>query len=70
LDYLKANHATFPIVLDSSDAARQALMQYETLQGMSAVSMTCLIGRDGKVVEAWYGYEEGQTETALQKLGF
>ena len=43
-------------------------MQYETL-GMSAVPMTYLIGRDGKVVEAWYGYTEGQTESALKKLG-
>lgn len=69
MDYLKANHVTFPIVLDSSDAANRAMTQYETLGGMSAVPMTYLIGRDGKVVDSWYGYRKGQTEEALKKLG-
>ena len=69
MDYLKANHVTFPIVLDSSDAASRAMMQYETLGGMSAVPMTYLIGRDGKVVDSWYGYRKGQTEEALKKAG-
>jgi peroxiredoxin len=68
LDYLKENQVTFPMVLDSSAAADQALRQYETL-GMLAVPMTYLIGRDGKVVEAWYGYSEGQAESALKKVG-
>ena len=52
LDYLKQNQVTFPNVLDSSAAANRAMMEYETLRGMSAVPMTYLIGRDGKVVEA------------------
>jgi peroxiredoxin len=70
LDYLKQNQVTFPNVLDSSAAANRAMMEYETLRGMSAVPMTYLIGRDGKVVEAWYGYQQGQAENALKKLGF
>jgi peroxiredoxin len=45
-------------------------MQYETLGGMSAVPMTYLIDREGKVVEAWYDYRQGQAEKALKKLGF
>jgi peroxiredoxin len=45
------------------------MTQYETLGGMSAVPMTYLIGRDGKVVDSWYGYRKGQTEEALKKLG-
>ncbi len=61
---------TFPNVLDSSNAALQAMMQYETLGSMSAVPMTYVIGREGKVVEAWYGYEPDRTEKALKKLGF
>ncbi len=69
LEYLKANEVTFPNVLDSSDAASQAMREYETLAGMSAVPMTYLIGRDGKVVEAWYGYQVGRAEKALKKLG-
>jgi hypothetical protein len=44
------------------------MMEYETL-GMSGVPMSYLIGRDGKVVEAWYGYEDGRAEKALKKLG-
>ena len=70
LDYLKQNQVTFPNVLDASDAANRAMMQYETLGGMSAVPMTYLIGRDGKVVEAWYDYRTGRAEKALNKLGF
>lgn len=68
--YLKANKVTFPNVLDGSDAANRAMSQYETLGGMSAVPVTCLIDREGKVVEAWYDYRPGQADTALKKLGF
>ena len=46
-------------VLDSSDSACQAMSRVQTL-GMSAVPMTYLIGRDGKVVEAWYGYRRAE----------
>ena len=69
LDYLKANEVTFPNVLDTSEAAGGAVSQYETLGGMSAVPMTYVIGRDGKVVDAWYGYEQDRTQKALKKLG-
>ena len=61
---------TFPNVLDSSEAAGRALMHYETLGGMSAVPMTYILDREGKVVEAWYGYDPGRAEKALKKLGF
>ena len=69
LDYLKANEVTFPNILEASDAANRAVMQYETLGGMSAVPMTYVIGRDGKIVDAWYGYEAARTQQALKKLG-
>jgi peroxiredoxin len=69
LDYMKANDVTFPNILDASDAANKAVSRYETLGGMSAVPMTYVIGRDGKVVDAWYGYEEGRAQKALKKLG-
>ena len=70
MDYLKANKVTFPNVLDGSDAANRAMMQYETLGGMCAVPLTYLIDREGKVVEARYDYRPGQAEKALKKLGF
>lgn len=61
---------TFPNVLDSSETATRAMLQYETLEGITgAVPMTYIIGRDGKVVDAWYGYDAGATEKALAKLG-
>lgn len=68
LDYLAENKVTFPNILDSSMQANMAMMRYETL-GMSAVPMTYLIDREGKVVDAWYGYEEGRAEKAIKKLG-
>jgi peroxiredoxin len=60
---------TFPNILDTSEAANPAVAQYETLGGMTAVPMTYVIGRDGKVVDAWYGYEEDRSRKALKKLG-
>ncbi len=68
MDYLKANAVTFPNILDTSDAGNRAMFQYETL-GMSAVPMTYVINREGKVVDAWYGYEKDHTQRALKKLG-
>jgi peroxiredoxin len=68
LDYLKENKVTFPNVLDASDGANKALQQYETLSGMCAVPFTYLIDREGKVVEAWYGYEERQHEHGLRRV--
>jgi peroxiredoxin len=72
LDYVKENGMTFPNVLDTSDAAYKAMMQYETL-GMSAVPMTYVIDREGKVVMAWYGFDKDEAEKAskefLKKLG-
>lgn len=69
LAYLKENQVTFPNVLDTSEAANGAMRQYETLGGMSAVPMTYLIDREGKVVAAWYGFQKGGAEQALKKLG-
>ena len=60
---------TFPNILDASDAANRAVSQYETLGGMSAVPMTYVIGRDGKVVDAWYGYEEARAAESAQETG-
>jgi peroxiredoxin len=69
LEYLKENQVTFPIILDTTSKAGQVMAQYETLGGMSAVPITYLIDRTGKVVEAWYGYQDGRAEKALRKLG-
>ncbi len=68
-EYLKENKVTFPNALDSSEAAGRAMAQYETLSGMSAVPYTYVVGRDGKVVEAWYGYRQGDSAKLLKELG-
>jgi peroxiredoxin len=69
LDYLKSNEVTFPNILDTSGEAGKAILEYETLGGMSAVPMTYVIDRDGKVADAWYGYEASRAQQALKKLG-
>jgi glutathione peroxidase-family protein len=68
LDFMRENSATFPSVLDSSDAAvKIGFMSYQ----MNGVPLNYIIDREGKIVEAWYGYEEGhkQALTALEKAG-
>lgn len=69
LEYLKANGVTFPNILDASITANQAMSRYETLGGMSAVPLTYVIDREGKVVEAWYDFDSKRAEKALQNLG-
>jgi peroxiredoxin len=70
LEYLKANRVTFPNVLDTSEAAWRAVTQYETLRGMSAVPMTYVIDREGKVAAAWYDFDKAEAAKVLKKLGF
>jgi peroxiredoxin len=67
--YLKSNKMTFPIILDTTPRSWAVHEAYETLGGMTAVPLTYLIGRDGKVVAAWYGYEKGRAEEEVKKLG-
>lgn len=69
LDYLKANHVTFPIILDASPAARRAIAQYETIADLGADPMTYVIGRDGKILDARFGYDSNRTQAAVKKLG-
>jgi len=68
MDFLKDNSATFPNILDTSKAAAKAAFEdYK----MSGVPLNYIIDRQGKIVDAWYGYEEGHKRAmeALQKAG-
>ncbi|UCE48912.1 MAG: TlpA family protein disulfide reductase [Phycisphaerales bacterium] len=68
LDFMRANGATFPNVLDNSyKAVKLMLDDYRS----SGVPLNYIIDRQGRVVEAWYGYEEGheQAIAALKKAG-
>jgi hypothetical protein len=31
--------------------------------------MTYVIGRDGKIVDGWFGYDSDRAKAAVQKLG-
>ena len=68
MDFMRENSATFPNILDSSDAAVK--MTFESYRS-SGVPLNHIIDREGKVVEAWYGYEEGHKRAlkALEKAG-
>jgi len=68
LDFMRDNSATFPNVLDSSDAAvKVGFNSYK----MSGVPLNYIIDREGKIVDAWYGYEEGHKRAlaSLEKAG-
>ncbi len=69
LEYLKENRVTFPIILDSSPAGWKAMGRYLALPELGADPMTCVIGRDGKIVDGWFGYDSDRTKTAVEKLG-
>ena len=68
LDFMRENSATFPSILDSSDAAvKVGFRDYQ----MSGVPLNYIIDREGKIVDAWYGYEQGHKQAleALEKAG-
>ena len=68
MEFLRENSATFPNILDSSDAAHK--VGFEGYKG-SGVPLNYIIDREGKVVDAWYGYEKGHKRAiaALEKCG-
>jgi len=71
VEFLRENSATFANVLDSSEAANHTcFVDYQTLSGMSAVPLSYIIDREGKVVAAWYGeHDEGKVSEILERLG-
>jgi peroxiredoxin len=68
LEFVRENKATFPTILDSSDAA--TMVQFREYKG-SGVPLNYIIDREGKIVDAWYGYEEGHKRAldAVEKAG-
>jgi peroxiredoxin len=68
LDFMGENGATFPTILDSSETAvRVCFADYRA----SGVPLNYVIDREGRVVDTWYGYEEGHPRAieALKKTG-
>jgi len=68
LEFMKENSATFPNIIDSTEEATKAGFQGYR---MSGVPLNYIIDSDGKVVDAWYGYEKGHKRAlaALEKAG-
>lgn len=71
LDFLKENSVTFLNIVDSSDAANKTYYQDYQKEKGSAVPLTYIIDREGKVAGAFYGYEEDDKRGVeiLEKLG-
>ncbi len=72
LQMLRENGATFPNLLDSSKpAVKVAYHDYQGKYGTVGVPLSYLIGRDGKVVDAWYGGAEMHSKAVatLKKAG-
>jgi peroxiredoxin len=68
LDFLREHSATFPSILDSSEAAvKIGFSSYK----MSGVPLNYVIDKEGMIVDAWYGYEKGHKRAlaALEKAG-
>jgi peroxiredoxin len=68
LDFLQDNSATFPNILDTSHTAMK--VAYDDYK-QNGVPLNYIIDREGKIVDAWYGSEEGHKRalTALEKAG-
>jgi hypothetical protein len=71
LEMLRENGVTFPNIIDSTEAARKVCFRDYQTKSVSAVPMSYIIGRDGNVVDAWYGYEHTHSKAiaAMQKSG-
>lgn len=68
LQFMAENGAKFPTILDASDAATR--VQFLGYRG-SGVPLNYIIGRDGKIVDTWYGYQQGhaRAKAALKRTG-
>jgi peroxiredoxin len=68
-DLLRKSGVSFPVVLDTSDAAAKVCFEGYQRPGMSAVPLHYLIDREGRVADAWYGPQPDREEKAIRNLG-
>ena len=61
LEMLHDNGANFPNILDVSEAATKVCYNQYRRSGMNGVPLSYLIDREGKIADAWYGFEEGES---------
>ena len=68
LDMLRENAATFPNILDASDAAQSVCFREYRCGG---VPLSYIIDREGNIADVWYGGREQheRAKEVLKKLG-
>ncbi len=68
LGFLHESGATFPNIIDASEAAEKTTQEDYPI---GAWPTSYIIGRDGKILAAWVGYREGEplAIAAMQKAG-
>ncbi len=68
LEFQRENGVTFPTIVDSSHVA--IMVEFRDYKA-SGVPLNYVIDKEGKIVDAWYGYEEGHKRAlvALEKAG-
>jgi peroxiredoxin/outer membrane lipoprotein-sorting protein len=67
--FLRESAITFPTIVDPSAAADQVMAGYGNEAGR--VPLTYIVDRQGLVVDAWFGYEQGDSRlaAALERAG-
>ncbi len=71
-EYLDERRITFPNAADTSAAVKDLYYRrYQTLKGQSAVPLNYIIDSEGRIADAWYGYEKGSVagHAVLKRLG-
>lgn len=69
LDFLKENSVTYPNIVDVSQTAQDVHHKhYESIGGGSAVPMNYIIDREGRVADAWHGFDKDDEEFLAEKL--
>jgi len=66
--FLRDEAIAFPCVLDSSEEAAKLFAQGYGMKSSDA-PVNFIIGRDGKIVDAWYGQDPHRAPAALQAAG-
>lgn len=60
---------TYPNIVNSSSLAQEVQFYiYQTSSTGSAVPLNYLIDRDGKIADAWYGFDKSNTEEITKKV--
>lgn len=71
LEHLREHSVTFPNILDVSTEAHRVVFEDYQTGDRTAVPMSYLIGRDGVIIDRWYGFSDSdpQPYEALKKAG-